>query len=110
MLSPIINEIRREWHVEFAVEGYRMNNLKRWAAMGDVIVGKRVLGAQFSQTDFPGMVIGQDVQVDANGYIDAHVNEVPAGMQFVLGRDYLLPVPRQELTLNPELTQNPGWN
>ena len=109
-LSPIINEIRREWHVEFAVEGYRMNNLKRWAAMGDVIVGKRVLGAQFSQTDFPGMVIGQDVQVDANGYIDAHVNEVPAGMQFVLGRDYLLPVPRQELTLNPELTQNPGWN
>jgi len=108
-LSPIINEIRREWHVEFAVEGYRMNDLKRWAAMGDVIVGKRVLGAQFSQTDFPDMVIGQDVQVDANGYIDAHANEVPSGMQFVLGRDYLLPVPKQELTLNPDLTQNPGW-
>ncbi len=109
-LSPVINEIRREWHVEFAAEGYRMDNLKRWAAMKDVIVGKRTLGAIFKQSDFPNMVIGTDVKVDANGYIDPHVNEVPNGMQFNLERDYLLPIPQSQLVLNPKLTQNPGWS
>lgn len=108
-LSPLINEIRREWHVEFAAEGYRMVNLMRWAAMEDVVVGKRILGAKFKQSDFPDMTIGVDVQVNADGYVDAHVNEVPSGMQFDVDRDYLLPVPQDQLVLNPTLTQNPGW-
>ena len=108
-LPAIINEIRREWRIEFAAEGYRMRNLKRWAAMDEVIVGKRVLGAKFKQADFPDMVPGIDVQVNAEGYIDAHASELPAGMQFNILRDYLLPIPQKELVLNTNLTQNPGW-
>ena len=108
-LSPLINEIRREWHVEFAAEGYRWVNIVRWAAMEDVVVGKRILGAIFKQSDFPDLTIGVDVQVNADGYIDAHVNEAPTGMHFNLGRDYLLPVPLEQIVLNPALSQNPGW-
>jgi len=108
-VSPIINEIRREWHVEFAAEGYRKDDLMRWAAMDEIIVGKRILGAKFKQSDFPGMIIGTHVLVNGDGYIDAHQNEVPSGMQFNVNRDYLLAIPQRELTLNPNLTQNPGW-
>ncbi len=108
-LSPIINEIRREWRVEFAAEGYRFNDMLRWAAFDELVVGKRIKGAKFKQSDFPDMEVGTHVLLDENGYVDAHQNEVPSGMQFVVTRDYLLPVPQQELTLNPDLTQNPGW-
>lgn len=36
------------------------------------------------------------------GYIDTHVNEVPSGWQFNIGRDYLLPIPQKQITLNPD--------
>jgi hypothetical protein len=31
------------------------------------------------------------------------------GYQFNLGRDYLSPIPTDEMVLNPNLEQNPGW-
>src|SRR5665213_3316504 len=48
-LSPLINEIRRERRVELACEGYRLDDICRWAAAPDVIVGKRPLGATAKQ-------------------------------------------------------------
>lgn len=108
-LSPIINEVRRERHVELALEGYRNDDLMRWAAHSVIIVGKRLKGAKFVQSDFPNLVIGVDVDIDENGYIDPHQGELPNGFGFNLGRDYLLAVPTTQITLNPNLTQNPGW-
>jgi len=104
-LSPIINEVRRERRVEFAAEGYRLDDMKRWAAHDELTVGKRFKGAKFSPEDFPELT----VLLDEDGYIDPHQNEVPSGYQLVIGRDYLLPVPPDEITLNPNLSQNPGW-
>lgn len=43
--SAIVNEIRRERNVEFALEGFRLNDLKRWAVYEDVINGYQPKGA-----------------------------------------------------------------
>lgn len=108
-LSPIINEVRRERQVELALEGYRFDDLMRWQAADEVIIGKRFKGAYFIQEEFPELVVGQDVLVDENGYIDPVQGEAPNGFSFDPNRDYLLPVPLDEITLNPNLEQNPGW-
>ncbi len=103
-LSPLINEIRRERKVELALEDFRWNDIARWAAADELIVGKRPKGAKASQ-----FAITPVLPVDENGFIDPFRNALPAGYGFVLGRDYLNPLPQSELLLNKNLTQNPGW-
>ncbi len=107
-LSPILNEVRRERRVEFALEGYRWDDLTRWQA-DELIVGKRYKGAYFSQDEWPDLTVGADVLIDGENYIDPHQNQVPNGFNFNPDRDWLLPVPPDEITLNPNLSQNPGW-
>lgn len=43
--STIVNEIRRERMVELALEGFRLNDLKRWAVYDKVINGYQPKGA-----------------------------------------------------------------
>jgi hypothetical protein len=107
-LSGLINEIRRERRVELAAEGYRFDDLMRWAAM-KYIVDTRPKGYKFRQADFPTIVIGTNIFVDPNGYLDPYQRSLPNGFKFRLDRDYLLAVPQQEITLNPNLNQNPQW-
>jgi hypothetical protein len=102
-LTPIINEIRRERRVELAGEGFRWDDIARWAAADELIVGKRpkgFLGSQISSTAFP---------VDANGFLDPFQSALPAGYGFNIKRDYLEPIPLSEIVLNKNLVQNPGW-
>jgi hypothetical protein len=107
-LSPLINEIRRERRVEFGCEGMRFDDLLRWKA-DELIVGKRPRGVRFIQSDYPDLVVGEDINVDDDGYVDLYQKILPSGYQFNPGRDYLLPIAVNELTLNTNLTQNPGW-
>lgn len=116
-LSPIINEIRRERRVELAIEGYRHDDIWRWAAADELIVGWKPKGAKkaqfqafvgtnnFTQTTYDAL------QEDAGGYIEPYkdISAMSSGYKFNTGRDYLLPIPTDQLTLNPNLTQNPGW-
>ncbi|WP_340110687.1 RagB/SusD family nutrient uptake outer membrane protein [Maribellus mangrovi] len=109
-LSPIINEIRRERRVELALEGFRLEDLRRWRAH-DIFKGKRLKGARFIQgVSFPEIenLLG-GVLVDDDRYIDRDKVTMPNGYGFVVNRDYLSPIPTNELTLNPNLVQNPGW-
>jgi starch-binding outer membrane protein, SusD/RagB family len=102
-LSPIINEVRRERRVELMGEGFRWDDIARWAAANHLIVGKRPRGAkanQFTQIVFP---------VDEDGYFDPYRVRLPNGYGFNPGRDYLTSIPVQEIVLNPNMTQNPGW-
>ncbi len=43
--TPLINEIRRERNIEFALEGFRLNDIKRWAVYDKVINGFQPKGA-----------------------------------------------------------------
>ncbi|MGV3502603.1 MAG: RagB/SusD family nutrient uptake outer membrane protein [Adhaeribacter sp.] len=103
-LSPLLNEIRRERKVELALEEFRWDDIARWAAADELIIGKRPKGAKASQ--FP---ITPVLPTDANGFIDPYKNALPNGFAFKADRDYLNPLPQHELTLNTNLTQNPGW-
>lgn len=112
-LSPIINEVRRERRVELACEGYRRDDVFRWAAADELIVGWKPKGAKKAQ--FNGLVDAAALNkypVDADGYIEYYKNAAPmaTGYKFNLGRDYLSPLPTDQLALNPKLApQNPGW-
>ncbi len=102
-LTPLLNEIRRERRIELVGEGFRWDDIARWAAADEVIVGKRphgFLASQIKVNPFP---------VDQNGFLDPYQKAIPNGYGFKLGRDYLSPIPENELVLNDKLTQNPGW-
>lgn len=106
----IILEIRRERRVELALEGFRHDDLMRWAAI-HAIQGKRWKGARVikdrSFPDIENMITG--IPLDADHYIDRYHNSLPNGFKFNPDRDYLYPIPINELTLNKNLKQNPGW-
>ena len=103
-ISDELYEIRRERRVELALEGFREDDYRRWAAH-KLFLNKRPLGYPFKSSEFPGFM----PTLNSNGLIDYHKNELPNGYLFRPDRDYLSPLPQDELTLNPNLTQNPGW-
>ncbi len=111
-LSPVINEIRRERRVELACEGYRADDLFRWRAH-HLIVGKRPKGAKFDPILYPepGLQPGAGlIFTDGDGYIDYYQILLPNGWGFSPDRDYLYAIPPLQITLNNNLSQNPGWN
>lgn len=103
-LSSVINEIRRERKVELVLENFRWDDIARWAAADELIVGKRPKGGKASQ-----FAIAPAYTIDDNGFIDPFRNALPNGYGFVITRDYLNPISENEIILNPELKQNPGW-
>jgi hypothetical protein len=117
-LTPIINEIRRERRIELAFEAQRWDDLARWRAhsvfagkrpKGIKYIGSNLEGTYFDHLGNPTIFLGQNLYVDANGLVDPYQVKFPAGLGFNPARDYLSPIPSDELTLNKNLVQNPGW-
>lgn len=108
-LDPILNEIRRERRVELAFENLRNYDLCRWAAFDEVIVGKRPKGIWLNNEVYPDVIVGKDVFVDEDGFLDPLQKQIPEGFGFRVDQDYLNPIPTEEIVLNPNLKQNPGW-
>jgi hypothetical protein len=116
-ISPLLQEVRRERKVELACEGFRVDDIFRWAAADELISGKRPLGAIRKQwEDYPDasedfITAINALGVTEDGYIDPYKNYegMGNGYQFNLGRDYLSPIATNEIALNPKLKQNPGW-
>lgn len=114
-LTPVMQEIRRERRAELAFQGFRQDDLMRWAAH-KLIQGKRGLGAylgtdgvlyqSFSPTAQESLRL---VSTNEEGWMDPLKEYLPRGYQFQPNRDYLLPIPPDELELNKQLQQNPGW-
>jgi hypothetical protein len=101
-------EIRRERTVELAFEGFRRDDLRRWKT-AELVMPLAIRGVKFNkeyQTRNPGLVVGVDIQLDANGFVVAE----PASARQFLPKHYLDPIPLQQLQLSHgTLTQNPGW-
>lgn len=98
-------EIRRERRIEMALEGQRDEDYMRWAA-SSLFKNKRPKGYPVDLTQYPGF----SSKIDENGLIDYFKSVMPEGYQFRDKQDYLYSIPQDELTLNPNLVQNPGWN
>ncbi len=111
-LSPLVNEVRRERRVELACEGYRHDDLFRWAAADEKIVGWKPKGAVLAQwKDLVPAAQLATYPVDEKGYVEFYKNisGMSSGYKFNVGRDYLAPLPQDQLVLNPDIKQNPGW-
>ncbi len=88
--------IRQEWDIEFAFEGRRFWNLRRWLIAENVLNNKlygwNITGKTARQfyNNFDGPVI------------------VWAKRQFITPRDYLFPIRSEEILISG-CVQNPGW-
>lgn len=103
-ISDALYEIRRERRVELSLEGQRDDDYMRWAASA-LFKNKRPKGYPVDITTNPNL----SNKLDENGLLDYYKTTLPNGYQFRDGQDYLYSIPQDELTLNPNLTQNPGW-
>ena len=109
----MLAEIRRERTVELAHEGFRRNDLRRWKT-AEVEMPMALMGAQFGGTEFETVMLpdGGGLRYpdpplqDANGNV---IVEPASQRSFDPARDYLDPLPAEELVINPNLVQNPNW-
>ena len=113
-ISARLQEIRRERRSELALQGFRLDDLMRWRAH-KLIQGKRGTGAYFGADGVlykafdPKTAVDLKTILTTDGWLDPQKEVLPRGYQFDSSRDYLLPIPPSELSLNHELEQNPGW-
>lgn len=99
-------EIRRERTVELSLEGFRYGDLIRWKTAENVLP-KPLLGAKFNAAEWVGTVASTLV-LNADGIL---VVENANNRTFNPQRDYLYPVPLQEISLSGNnIKQNPNWN
>jgi hypothetical protein len=107
-LPVLIDEIRRERRVELGSEGFRFDDLHRWHAGPLINNPETILGMKLTpalQAQYPTSQVS-NIQVDGNNYIRVYPNFDHRTWD---NKMYLYPIPSQEITLNPNLHQNPGW-
>lgn len=91
-------EIRRERTVELYMEGFRIDDLKRWKT-AEQEMPQNLLGV---------MKVGE-YSVVQNTSVDADNNVIVDQGRRWESKNYLLPLPSDQLQLNTNLQQNPGW-
>lgn len=99
----LLSEIRRERRVEFALEGeHRYWDIIRWK-VAEQVLPLPTLGIQYFEQEYAQK---PSVTLTPEGYV---VAQTAATRKFDPKRDYLWPLPTVEMSLNPNLTQNPEW-
>ena len=127
-VTPIIWEIRRERRTELVYEGIRFNDLRRWSKLhyADMVrnpkanrgayLDKTAFVAQYNATHTTPITVEtlKGVKIEGGGtagYIQPITNT--ALMRTMAEKDYLYPLPEDQITLYKsrgyELPQNPGW-
>jgi len=100
-VDPVLFEIRRERAIELMADGFRREDLRRWKKMD--YATEVQLGRWIKQSDYHRTI---PIQNDASeGYVQTVPGQAPAFQEHY----YLFPLPSDELVLNPQLEQNPGW-
>ncbi|MCP9749399.1 RagB/SusD family nutrient uptake outer membrane protein [Ferruginibacter sp. HRS2-29] len=98
-------EIRRERTVELAMEGFRYDDLIRWK-LAETVLPQTLLGAKFITAEWVG-TNQNTLNLNADRVL---VVETAANRTFRVDRDYLYPVPLNEInTSRGNVIQNPNW-
>lgn len=113
-VDPQMWEIRRERRVELMGDGFRFNDLRRWKKCE--YINKQKLGRWYSAKQLiDDRLINNESQCKLKfkgggyeGYIEFFMDPVKEGYGW-LDHYYLYPLPLNDLALNPNLEQNPGW-
>lgn len=111
--ATLIREIRRERRVELFGEGYRFDDLRRWACGKrlDASVAPRMGmipdAKLYSAENITAMqnVLG----TNSKGELDIYSKRVDTQARFEDPKNYLFAIPTNEISINPNLTQNTGW-
>lgn len=103
-ITSLLWEVRRERRTELMLDGFRFDDLMRWAKGSymdnsvnpDIFKGAKVAGN------------GQ-VKIDANGYITPYA--AGTARPFIDPKNYLSAIPTGQIALYPDgsFKQNPGW-
>ncbi|MGY4385218.1 hypothetical protein ACVWYN_002254 [Pedobacter sp. UYP24] len=126
----VVLEIRRERRIELVMEGFRWNDLMRWKEghlLTELFKGVYFQGAgnydldgdgktdlvlySGMQPNVPGaqfLKLGTDVTLEHGTSGNIVINPTTP-KSFNENKDYLYPLPTQDLLLNPNLKQNPNW-
>lgn len=114
-VPSMIWEIRRERRIELMMEGFRLDDLKRWKKLNyvDMVDYPDInRGAWIDKADYPGANITITLTEGDKGYI-IPVTAAESLRTFDDPRVYLQPIPLDQITLyrdnGVELEQNPGW-
>lgn len=91
--------IRNERRVEFAFEGLRWFDIKRWK-IGTQVLNGPVYGVR------PGTI---DMSTGVISWTNANHITVGDEREFDLNRDYYFPIPQSDIDSNSALKQNPNW-
>lgn len=95
-------EIRRERTVELFLEGHRIDDLKRWATAA-VEMPQDQEGVLYAGTWFEANWTNPGRTVNGEGVLVMYTDRTWSD------KNYLYPLPSDQLQLNPQLEQNPGW-
>lgn len=131
--DPVLLEIRRERGVELVAEGQRYDDIRRWKR-GELMT-KEYQGIYVPSIDIP-LDLNEDGTADVTfvkkSSWQVNTYQVLIGSKYVLSQGtygrviykanatdssprvwedkmYLYPVPYDEIIINPNLVQNPGW-
>jgi hypothetical protein len=115
--ASLIREIRRERSIELVGEGHRYYDLMRWAEGHNLAeIRKGIIPNLKTSPDDPTGYTAEEIAeieaelgFDSNGAIDVYSKRVQRPAVFEDPKHYLQPIPLNEISLNPNLTQNPGW-
>ncbi len=104
-VDPLLWEIRRERRVELMLEPFRKWDLIRWAKGPYYDADNSFYGVKVAPT------VVFDPSIPVTQTADGHLYAQDPGDRRTPwdDRKYLEPIPADQLTLNPNLTQNPGW-
>lgn len=116
-VPALLWEVRRERIIELMGEGFGFYDIRRWR-MAPWFLNRTATGiwvtkeyaASKSMTLYnpeTGLSDGQNGSM-TEGYLFLFNNPIKEGKGW-LDKYYLYQVPTDEILLNPELTQNPGW-
>lgn len=124
-VDPVLWEIRRERLVELMGESFSFEDVRRWKK-ADWFVNKHHYGC-WVNADNIGAVVSRtggttgvmnnathleasadDVAAQGGGHLYYYLDPVKAGKGW-LDKYYLMPIPSEELLLNPNLQQQDAW-
>ncbi|MDR2776104.1 MAG: RagB/SusD family nutrient uptake outer membrane protein [Tannerella sp.] len=120
-VNPVLWEIRRERRVELYCEGFRFDDLRRWAK--GHYIGKRQVGIYIRKSDYENSrhitylkrlppldgLNNFSMQIEDPTKDDGRIVIFATPEPGWLNKYYLYPLPLDDLTLNPHLKQTPGY-
>lgn len=125
----MLDEIRRERMVELHGEGFRLDDLKRWGIahinLTGQKLGRKILGTYYgnpankvNSLKYSGTpVYDPQSRPTQWGLVSEDTSDIDYGRPIATipgnclfsAKDYLDPLPLEQIRLNPNLKQNPGW-